>query len=223
MPDERTQLCRSLGFADLSALHQFIVRAVRGDAAALRAKGLDAKALEELGYSRDGMRRLGCSEEQLERLGFGAPEVAPGRDPSGVPSAEEVGEVAHVRALLDRHTPRSQLKEMGITAQHCRIAGADVTQLLRLGFPMGELIHVYTLNELHRAGFNVRDLGTYFGDDELKAAGFSATEMRMAGRSIAQLQRLGYNDNHIRTAGYSLNELIMAGLAKQTRDVVRGM
>ena len=37
-----------------------------------------------------------------------------------------------------------------------------------------------------------------------------------------ELQRLGYNENHIRTAGYSLGEMIMAGLAKQTRDHVKG-
>ena len=103
------------------------------------------------------------------------------------------------------------------------VRGADVTQLLRLGFPMSEMAQAYSLHELHRAGYHVRDLSSYFSDEQLKSAGFSAAEMRIAGRSIRQLQSLGYNENHIRTAGYSLSQLIAAGLAKQTRDVVKGM
>lgn len=222
MATDREKLCKALGFDSPVALHGFLVQSIRGDIGAIRRRRLDPAALGQLGYTRDGLRKLGCSESQLAAIGF--ERTGPPPEPErGPPAAEPPSsDAAAILALIARQTPHGRLREMGITAVDCRTAGADVGQLLRLGFPFSELCRVYTIQELKRAGNGVRDLATYFRDEELKAAGFSAYEMRLAGRSIQQLQRLGYNDNHIRTAGFSMGELIAAGLAKQTRDVIRG-
>lgn len=229
MAEDRESICKRLGFSGVVELHTFIVDSIRADIAALTRRGLSASTLTELGYTRGGLARLGCKASQLAKIGLESSKPSPtpqeSPKPSDLPptSPDSHVDVERIKALLDEETPYGALKGMGITAQHCRTAGADVTLLLRLGFPMSEMAQAYSLHELHRAGYHVRDLSNYFSDEQLKSAGFSASEMRMAGRSIRQLQRLGYNDNHIRTAGYSLSELIAAGLAKQTRDSIRGM
>jgi intracellular multiplication protein IcmE len=222
MEPERERLCRGLGFAGLAQLHEAVVHAIKGDIDSLLRKQLDAEALEHLGYTREGMRRLGCTGAQLEQLGYGAAQP-PARGKADEDPPKVHHDVTFVRGLLEKETPHGRLKDLGVTAQHCRIAGADVTLLERLGFPLSELVRVYPMHEIKRVGHGARDLSQFFGDDELKAAGFSAVEMRLAGRTVQQLLRLGYNENHIRTAGYSINELSLAGLTRQTRDFVKGM
>lgn len=224
MDSSREALCRSLGFESPLALHNFVVKAIQGDIGALARRGLDEATLRALGYTSEGLRRLGCTDAQLEQIRPAEPAPAAQPTPAALkaPSALSEGEVAAIQDLLAKGLSCAELKERGITAHHCRTAGAGVTQLLRLGFPMGELVHVYTLHELKRAGHTVLDLSPYFSDAELKAAGYSAGEMRLAGRTVQQLLRLGYNENHIRTAGYSVNELVQAGLSKLTRDFVKG-
>ena len=171
---------------------------------------------EDVKRTFQALQGLGCSDEQLSRLSRlsrGEP-----RPPADGPTSLET-----VKELLARETPCGALREKGITAHHCRIAGADVSLLERLGFPMAELSHVYPIRDLKRAGHGVRELTTHFSDGQLRAAGFSAVEMRMAGRTIQDLQRAGYNENHIRTAGYSHNELALAGLGHHVRDSLKGM
>jgi intracellular multiplication protein IcmE len=229
MADNRESICKTLGFSGIAQLHQFILQSIGGDITSLTRRGFEPQTLAELGYTAEGLRRLGCRDDQLSRIGLGAPE-SPSSPPREAHPVEKVSpitleghvDVEVIRDLLEQRTTYGALRGLGVSAQHCRTAGADVTLLMRLGFPMSEMARAFTIHELKRAGYGVRDLSSYFGDDELKSAGFSASEMRMAGRTIKQLQRLGYNENHIRTAGYSLGEMIMAGLAKQTRDHVKG-
>lgn len=221
MADEREQLCKMLGFESAVVLHKYIVQALQSDFGALARRGLNAKTLLELGYVPEGLRKLGCSDAQLAELGFAEKARTKSPPGTGMPSDAPLG-ADEIMALVRKGTDSADLRKMGITAHHCRNAGADVTQLLRLGFSMGELAQVYTLQELKRFGNQVRDLSPYFGDSELKAAGFSATEMRIAGRSIRQLLALGYNENHIRTAGYSINDLSAAGLSRFTKDHLKG-
>jgi hypothetical protein len=181
MEKQREQICRSLGFPGITQVHQYVVEAIRGNISALPERGLDAATLEQLGYSRQAL--------QLSR---GEPR----------PAADEPSSLEMVKELLARETPYGALREKRITAHHCRTAGADVSLLERLGFPMAELSHVYPIRDLKRAGHGVRELSTHFSDEQLRVAGFSAVEMRMAGRTICDLQRAGYNENLIRTAGY---------------------
>ncbi|MBN1475560.1 hypothetical protein JXA47_02290 [Candidatus Sumerlaeota bacterium] len=231
MPDNREHICKGLGFSGIAPLHQFILQSIGGDITSLTRRGLKPQILAELGYTAEGLRRLGCRDDQLSRIGLDSPKPSSASPSPSTPKPDKHAspitleghvDVEAIRDLLEKKTPHGALRVLGVSAQHCRTAGADVTLLMRLGFPMAEMARAFPIHELKRAGYGVRDLTSYFGDDELKSAGFSASEMRMAGRTIKQLQRLGYNENHIRTAGYSLGELIVAGLAKQTRDHVKG-
>jgi intracellular multiplication protein IcmE len=232
MADNRESICKELGFSGIAPLHQFILQSIGGDITSLTRRGFKPQTLAELGYTAEGLRRLGCREDQLSRIGMGSPEPSPPKTTSPTSPRTDIPvspitleghvDIEQIRDLLEQKTPHGALRGLGVSAQHCRMAGADVTLLMRLGFPMSEMVRAFTIHELRRAGYGVRDLTSYFGDDELKSAGLSASEMRMAGRTIKQLQQLGYNENHIRTAGYSLGDLIVAGLAKQTRDHIKG-
>jgi hypothetical protein len=67
---------------------------------------------------------------------------------------------------------------------------------------------------VHLAREKASGLGVAFGGVELRRAGFSVSDMCVAGFSIPDLLSFGYNENHIWTAGFSHADLVHTGLRK---------
>ena len=210
VPDEREKLCKELGLGGRLDAHKLIAAGARKGAASLLHRGLNAKKLEKLGYSA----------EALEKLGFGKTKSSP---PPKQPEPKEepepsFGPGAKIPDLIAAGHRAPKLKEMGVTVHHCRKAQCTPTELLNIGFRINELAAAFTCGTLRRAGIRVIELQNIFSGQELRGAGFGASEMRLAGYSIKDLRRFGYPDNHIIGAGYSINELQRESLSRHTVD-----
>jgi intracellular multiplication protein IcmE len=70
----------------------------------------------------------------------------------------------------------------------------------------------YTADELRKAGFTAAELkDAGFTPEELKAAGFSAKELKDAGFSAAQLKAAGFSPKDLKDAGFTAKDLKDAG------------
>jgi ribosomal protein L13E len=215
--DERWNLCERLGFKDPSQLHKYIVEGAGKNPGWLQSKGLIARKLTALGYDFEGMKRLGYSRENLVDLGYMPQE------PDNAPLKKETDKLDKtdsddVRDLISKGHNASELRHMGVTVHHCRIAGIDAKDLYRMGYTLDELREEYSLTDLKGVGFNPRELIRFFPGNQIRGVGFTSQEMRCAGFAIRDLLNFGYNENQIITAGYSVNDLIKEGLSRLTRD-----
>jgi ribosomal protein L13E len=215
--DERWSLCQNLGFNNPMQLHKCIQDGAGKNPAWLRSKGLIAKKLIPLGYDLAGMKRLGFSREHLIELGYITPE--PETPPPKIEKEKfDKTDSDDVRELINKGYDAVDLRHMGVTVHHCRVAGFEARDLFRRGFRLEELKEEYSLTDLKGVGFNPRELVRYFPGHQMRAAGFTSQEMRCAGFTIRELLNFGYNENQIITAGYSINELLKEGLSRVTKD-----
>lgn len=215
--DERWEMCQRLGFKDPLQLHKYIVEGAGKKTGWLRSKGFNAKKLTILGYDLPGMKRLGYSREHLVDLGY-----IP-KEPESAPLKKETDRIDKtdsddVRELINKGHSASELRHMGVTVHHCRVAGFDARDLYRMGYTLDELREEYNLTDLKAVGFNPRELIRFFPGNQIRSVGFTAQEMRCAGFAIRDLLNFGYNENQIITAGYSVNDLIKEGLSRLTKD-----
>lgn len=229
---QRMELCKFLGFMSLSQVHEFICSGLRRNAEFLIQRGLNSKTLIQFGYTRQGLHRLGFSDETLHHLGFSmlessaSPPVSPASHPASraasassprQSTAEEPPDIAdEIRQRLSDGARAPELRQSGIMVQHCRRLGMSATELRDLGFCLEELAQICDAPELLRAQFSIRDLVRFYDGYDLRKAGCSSEEMRLAGYTVRDLINFGYSDNNIRCAGYSNAELIREGLTRTT-------
>jgi hypothetical protein len=127
-------------------------------------------------------------------------------------------DIDQLRRMMSDGTSLQELKIAEFTAHHCRKAGYDIRKLGRMGFPLDQLVRVYKTVELRRAGYSPRALRTFINGRELREAGYTSMDMKLAGFTVRELLNFGYPENQVRTAGSSTNELLREGLSRQTVD-----
>ncbi|MBN1902255.1 hypothetical protein JW926_13100 [Candidatus Sumerlaeota bacterium] len=215
--DERWNLCKKIGFKDPAQLHKCIMEGIRKSAGWLRSKGLIAGKLIEMGYDYTGMKKLGYTREQLVEIGYVSPEPASPPPPKEKKSFNKT-DSDDVREMIGKGYDAKEIRHMGITVHHCRVAGFDARDLFRIGFRLEELKEEFSLADLKGVGFNPRELIRYFPGNQIRGVGYTPQEMRCAGFTIRDLLNFGYNENQIITAGYSINDLIKEGLSRLTKD-----
>lgn len=222
--DRRAQICREHQLRDEAEAYTLVASAAKTGIAKLMAKRLRANVLQELGYSLDAMRKLGFDDGALQQLGYAtatppAEPTAPAGAAAGLVSADEDrDEPQRLRKLLADGWRAEDFRREGYTIHHLKRAQCPLQDLERAGFRMDDFVQVYTAAELRRNGASIRDLRRYFKGQELKQAGFDASDMRNAGFGIRELLGFGYNENQVKTAGFSINELAREGLTRQTVD-----
>jgi intracellular multiplication protein IcmE len=230
--DTREELCRTLNIESVQRVYELVLTGAGKPPEWLVKRGLNAEHLKNLGYDMVGMRKMGYSATALVQLGYKVPvpeenvpapqnkEPEKAKEKSEDPAAEEGGE-RDPKALIEKGYGVHELKLLGITAHHCKLAGVEPRELFRLGYTLDDLVPEFSAPELRLIGFNARELSRYFSGDQLRRIGFSAVEMHNAGYSVQDLIRFGYSENHVVTAGYSVHELVSAGLSKYTRGRMR--
>jgi len=213
--DDRMEICRKVGFRELTEVHDFIVEGARKNSGWLLRKGLSKPRLRILGYDIEGLRRMGYRDPVLREIGFPLPaEPAVKKTPEKVNIDDENDPLS----LIKKGCKASDLRSHGITLRQCRVRGLDARELFRLGYDLTELRSEFSLMDLKAVGFNPRELSRFFSGPQLREAGFAAREMRFAGFSVRDLIGFGYNENQIIGAGFSVNELIREGLGRNTSD-----
>jgi len=232
--DTREELCRTLNIESVQRVYELVLTGARKPPEWLLKRGLNAEHLKTLGYDTVGMRKMGYTPTALAQLGYNVPvpeENVPApqnKEPEKVKeksegSAAEEESERDPKALIEKGYGVHELKLLGITAHHCKLAGVDPRELFRLGYSLDDLVPEFSAAELRLIGFNARELSRYFSGDQLRRIGFSAVEMHNAGYSVKELIRFGYSENHVVTAGYSVHELADAGLSKHTHGRTRPM
>ena len=217
--DRRDEIIRTLKLGSIVKAHEIVVAGAKHDARWLLRQGLNARILVELGYSLQALQRLGYSQDLLVELGVIAAKAptAPSQPiPTRAGDDEEIQ--VNVRELIDAGYKADHLKQMSVNIHHCKRAGLTASELVNLGYKVEEIAPICSATELRRAGFRPTELRRFFNGHDLRSAGYSADEMRLAGYSIKDLLAYGYNENHVRSAGYSNNELMAAGLSKYVKD-----
>jgi intracellular multiplication protein IcmE len=232
--DTREELCRTLNIESVQRAYELVLTGARKPPEWLLKRGLNAEHLKTLGYDTVGMRKMGYTPTALAQLGYNVPvpeenvpapqnkEPEKAKEKSEGPSADE-GSERDPKALIEKGYGVHELKPLGITAHHCKLAGVEPRELFRLGYTLDDLVPEFNAAELRLIGFNARELSRYFSGEQLRRIGFSAVEMHNAGYSVRDLIRFGYSENHVVTAGYSVHELASAGLSKHTHGKMRGV
>ena len=226
-PDVRLETCESLGIGSLLRVHEIITSCATDDPQCLLDRKLDADTLTALGYDAEGMHRLGSTDDALEALGYpmtSEPEPEPEPppppdDPPDEPQAKTVD--LDPRALIAEGHKFSELKRLGLTVHRCKLAGVSARELASASFPLADLVEDFTPVELKGLGFTPREMGRFFDGSQLRHAGYTAVEMRVANYSPRDLLNFGYNENRVIAAGYSISDLTRAGLAIRTSDKKR--
>jgi len=230
--DTREELCRTLNIESVQRAYELVLTGASKPPEWLVKRGLNAEHLKKLGYDTVGMRKMGYSATALAQLGYNVPapeenvpapqnkEPEKEKEKSEGPAAEE-GSERDPKALIEKGYGVHELKLVGITAHHCKLAGVDPRELFRLGYTLDDLVPEFSAEELRLIGFNARELSRYFSGEQLRRIGFSSVEMHNAGYSVQDLIRFGYSENHVVTAGYSVHELVSAGLSKHTHGRMR--
>jgi intracellular multiplication protein IcmE len=173
-------------------------------AADIRAAGCGADGLRKLraeGVSAAAIRRIsGCSAAQLKAAGYTAKELKA----AGFTAAE----------LKNAGFTAAQLKKAGFNAAQLRDAGFTPTELAQAGFTPSEIQAAentlppgITPADIKKAGCSIKAL------KEEKALGISASAIRKyAGCSASALKAAGYTDADLRRAGFTPAQIAAADM-----------
>ena len=211
-------------------------------AAELKAAGFSAKDLKDAGFSAAELKAAGFSAAELKAAGFTPNELKS----AGINTvADDVIRAAgcdplQLKKLKEQGVTAKQIRDVsGCSAASLKAAGFDAKELIDAGFTPAELMaagftaddlkaagktqdcSVESLKAARAAGVSVavikKTLGCSAG--ALKAAGFSAKELKDAGFSAAELKAAGFSAKELKDAGYSAAELKAAGFsAKDLKD-----
>ncbi|AWN75378.1 TPA: type IVB secretion system protein DotG/IcmE [Legionella anisa] len=154
----------------------------------LKAAGFNARQLKDAGYTASRLRECGFNACELRNAGFTAQEM---KD-AGFSDDELKG-----AGYTPEEIARASGLPAGITAADVRKAGCSVDALVKL----------------RKAGVSASAIRRISGCsvEQLKAAGFTAKELRDAGFSAADLKRAGFTPEELRAAGFTARDLLNAG------------
>lgn len=122
--------------------------------------------------------------------------------------------------------PLSDLKQEGWSPGEMRKAGYEYKDFVELGYPIEELVEVFSASDLRKAGVSVQELlmvgwdcararEAGFDIAELASAGCSPQRIRLAGwddvASASQMRQLHFKAEDMRLGGWSMSELRLAG------------
>lgn len=207
-------------------------------ACALRAAGFTAAQLKAAGFSDGELRGAGFSEadiraasgvpdtvsdDEIKKAGCSALELRKLRA-KGV-SAAAIRKISgcSVEQLKAAGFTAKELKEAGFTAAELKAAGFTDEELKRAGYSDAEIekanlpgdCSVESIRKARARGVTAREIREELGCSAkaLKAAGFSAKELRDAGFTAAELKAAGFSAKELRSAGFSAAELKEAGFS----------
>ena len=173
--EARNKTCRSLGFKDLVEVHEIIAACAKSkDYNWLLRRKLNSKNLTNLGYTPSALKQLGYTDTDLKNIGYDISDSE-----TKIPlTREEIITVKKLKDLVASGCNASQLKAEGYGVHNCKTAGYSAIEMLRLGFPLSELVKEYSVHELKRAGCRVQELRGFFSGRELREAGYAAIDMK---------------------------------------------
>ncbi|KGP62564.1 type IV secretion protein IcmE [Legionella norrlandica] len=189
----------------------------------IRAAGCDSAKLKQLfsaGVSAKRIKELnGCSSEALKAAGYDAQSLLD----AGFTPQELLAAGFTPKQLQDAGlNPASIIAEGRVadcsveSLKKARAAGVSAATIKQtLGCSAAALKAAgYTAKELKDAGFTAAELkAAGFNAKDLKDAGFSAKELHDAGFSAAELKDAGFSANELKDAGFSAAELKKAGFS----------
>ncbi len=154
----------------------------------LKAAGYNARQLKDAGYTASRLRDCGFNACELRNAGFTAQEL---KD-AGLSDDELKGA---------GYSPEEIARASGLPA------GTAAADVLNAGCSVDALI------KLRKSGISASAIRRISGcsAEQLKAAGYTAKELRDAGFSAADLKRAGYTPEELKAAGYSARDLLNAG------------
>jgi len=172
----------------------------------LRCRGCDAAALKAAGYTAGELRDAGFTAKQLKDAGFTAAQLKA----AGF-SAED---------LKDAGFTAQELKDTGFNAQELKSAGFSDADLSAAGFTAAEIAKKAleknctpeALSKAHAQGVSAAEL-KYCGAAALKAAGYTAKELKDAGFTAGELREAGFSAQDLKDAGFTAKELKDAGFS----------
>jgi len=179
---------------------------MREGAEQLRAEGIDANDAHKAGFDARELLRVGYSVKNLRDAGYSAAQVIPD---CSVSALVEAGYDA--RQLRDASCDALQLRAAGFSAAKVHEAGCSAQEMLDAGFPLDQLheLGVRLPRFSQSAASQVASSGRL---EEMRKAGYTATDAKDEGFTAAQLVSHGYPPFEVAQAGYSESELLHAGI-----------
>ncbi len=195
----------------------------------VRKAGCSAEALERLrkaGVSASAIRRIsGCSATQMKAAGYSAKELANAGftaaelKKAGFSPEELKNAGFSTRDLLNARLAPNELENAGITSSQIQAAGPAPARI-----KAAENIPDCTVASLQKAkaeGVSALTVRQTLGcsASQLKAAGYTAKDLKDAGFTAAELKDAGFSAKDLKDAGFNSAELKNAGVsAKDMRD-----
>ncbi len=159
----------------------------------LKAAGFTAREMKATGYTAGQLKRCGFSACEVRGGGFNAQDMKDG----GFTDGELKG-----AGFSDDSIEAAAGLPAGIELDDVRSAGCDPEKLARLRERGVSAAAIQRISGCSAA--------------QLKAAGFSADELRRAGFTAADLKAAGFSPEELKKAGYSARDLLNAGFSPQT-------
>lgn len=174
---------------------------------ALKAAGYSAADLKNAGFTASQLKNAGFTAKQLKDAGFAAGQLLnAGYSRSDLAKAGFTpGQIAAGEAAL------AQMKDQ-TTA--CSIAKLKQERLNNVTASQIHSESNCSIATLKAAGFSAADLkNAGFSAAALKAAGFSAIDLKNAGFSAAALKAAGFTAADLKNSGFSASDLKNAGFS----------
>jgi intracellular multiplication protein IcmE len=193
-------------------------------AQALKAAGFSDADLANAGFtpqqiaaasalSDNDIKAAGCDVDKLKKLlaaGVSAKRI---KDLNGC-SAQALKDAGYdAKSLLDAGYTPAQLLAAGFTPKQLEDAGLSPAEILAAGRVAD--CSVESLKKAKAAGMSALTIKQTLGcsAQALKAAGYSAKELKDAGFTAAELKAAGFSANDLKNAGFSAKELRDAGFS----------
>lgn len=210
----------------------------------MRNAGYTTEQLKQAGYSEGELKGAGYSDVDIARTslppGMTVEDVRKaGCDASGLTQLKEKGVTAAVIRQINRCSAAqvkavgfttADLKSGGYTPEQLRQAGYAAAELKAAGFTDAEIASAtlpagMTLEDIRKAGCDLTAL-TRLREKGATAAiihqtnNCTATQVKAAGFSVADLKNGGYTAAELKAAGVTANDLVAAGYTeKELTDV----
>ncbi|MBA4695841.1 MAG: type IVB secretion system protein DotG/IcmE [Legionella sp.] len=199
-------------------------------AADLKDAGFDAADLKAAGFSADALKRAGFSPAELAKAGFAADELKTagltaaelkqaGYSPLALKRAGFTPEALKAAGFSEEDLKQDAHLPSGITPEAVKKAACDPEALRALRVAGVSAASVHDLNNctadvLKAAGYTATDLkNAGFTPEALKAAGFSAADLKNAGFDAGALKAAGFSADELKRAGFTPSDLKKLGFS----------
>lgn len=174
----------------------------------LRCQSCSCQSIRAAGYTAGEMKNTGFAAKDLKQCGYSLQQlIAAGFDAKALKAAGYNAE-----ELRDAGLTAGQLAAAGFTADQLKAAGYSKKDLDAAGLAMAAKgnCSVSALKKARLAGVSAKALKAC-GVAALKAAGFTAKQLKDAGFSAAALKAAGFDPKQLKDAGFSAGDLLAAG------------